>query len=122
EKVNYVTQKPKALLERIIKSSSNEGDLVADFFVGSGTTCVAAESLNRKWLATDLGRFAIHTTRKRMIDVQRERKKEGEDYRAFEILNMGKYERQHFMGVPNDVSDEKQEKILAEKQEKYVNL
>ena len=64
ERVNYPTQKPEALLERIIKASSKEGDLVADFFCGSGTTASVAEKLGRKWIASDLGKFAIHTTRK----------------------------------------------------------
>ncbi|MDY6822596.1 MAG: site-specific DNA-methyltransferase [Thermodesulfobacteriota bacterium] len=95
----YATQKPEALLERIIKASSNEGDLVADFFCGSGTTAAVAEKLGRRWICTDLGKFAIHTTRKRMIGVQRQLKNEGQDYRAFEILNLGKYERQHFVGI-----------------------
>ena len=71
EGTGYATQKPEALLERIIKASSNEGDLVADFFVGSGTTATVAEKLGRKWIVSDLGKFAIHTTRKRMIGVQR---------------------------------------------------
>lgn len=97
EKVGYPTQKPEALLERIIKASSNEGDLVADFFCGSGTTAAVAEKLNRKWITTDLGRFSIHTTRKRLINVQRELKENGKDFRAFEILNLGKYERQFFI-------------------------
>ncbi|MCB9029410.1 MAG: site-specific DNA-methyltransferase, partial [Deltaproteobacteria bacterium] len=55
EKVNYPTQKPEALLERIIKASSNEGDLVADFFCGSGTTGIVAERLGRNWIMADLG-------------------------------------------------------------------
>jgi len=97
ERVDYPTQKPESLLERIIKASSNEGDLVADFFSGSGTTASVAEKLNRKWIATDLGRFSIHTTRKRLINIQRELKENGKDFRAFEILNLGKYERQFFI-------------------------
>ncbi len=99
ERLGYPTQKPEALLERIIKASSNDGDLVADFFCGSGTTAAVAEKLGRKWIATDLGKFAIHTTRKRMIAVQRQLKADGKDYRAFEILNLGKYERQHYIGA-----------------------
>ena len=99
EKAGYPTQKPEALLERIIKASSNEGDLVADFFCGSGTIAAVAEKLGRKWIVADLGKFAIHTTRKRMIGVQRQLKAEGKDYRAFEILNLGKYERQHYIGI-----------------------
>ena len=63
----YATQKPEALLERVISASSNEGDLIADFFAGSGTMAAVAEKLGRKWIATDLGKFAIHTTRKRLI-------------------------------------------------------
>lgn len=97
ERADYPTQKPEALIERIISASSNPGDLVGDFFVGSGTTAAVAEKLRRKWIATDLGKFAIHTTRKRMISVQRELKKQDKPYRAFEILNMGKYERQMFV-------------------------
>jgi len=122
ERVDYATQKPEALLERIIKASSNEGDLVADFFCGSGTTAAVAEKLGRKWIACDLGRFAIHTTRKRMIQVQRELKKDGKPYRAFEVLNLGKYERQFFFGVPANIPQDQQEKLLEAKQEKYVNL
>jgi len=122
ERLDYPTQKPEELLSVIIKASSNEGDLVADFFVGSGTTPAVAEKLGRKWIACDLGRFAIHTTRKRLIQVQRELKKNGKPYRAFEILNLGKYERQFFFGVPSDLSEEAQEKILQRKQQKYIDL
>ncbi len=99
ERVDYPTQKPEKLLERIINASSNPGDLVADFFAGSGTTAAVAEKLGRKWIATDLGKFAIHTTRKRLIGVQRKLKEDGKDYRAFELLNLGRYERQHYVGV-----------------------
>ncbi len=67
EKVGFATQKPEALLERIIKASSNEGDLVADFFCGSGTTLAVAEKLGRRWIGVDLGRYAIHVSRKRLI-------------------------------------------------------
>ena len=95
----YPTQKPEALLERIIKASSNEGDLVADFFCGSGTTAAVAEKLNRKWIATDLGKFAIHTTRKRLIGVQREMKTADKTFRAFEVLNLGRYERQAYLNI-----------------------
>jgi len=97
ERVDYPTQKPESLLERIIKASSNEGDLIADFFCGSGTTAAVAEKLGRKWITTDLGRFSIHTARKRLIGVQRELQASGKDFRAFEILNLGKYERQFFI-------------------------
>jgi len=94
EDTAYATQKPEALLERIIKASSNEGDLVADLFCGSGTTLAVAEKLGRRWIGADLGRFAVHTTRKRMIQVQRELHESGTAYRAFDVFNLGRYERQ----------------------------
>lgn len=115
EKIAYPTQKPEALLERIIKASSNEGDLIADFFCGSGTTAAVAEKLGRKWITTDLGRFSVHTTRKRMIGIQRELQESGKDFRAFEILNLGKYERQFFM---DDLTNGK----LKAKEDLYVDL
>lgn len=122
ERASYPTQKPEALLNRIIKASSNEGDLVADFFCGSGTTAAMAEKLGRKWIATDLGKFAIHTTRKRMIGVQRALKAEGKDYRAFEILNLGKYERQHYIGVNPDLREEQKQQQLAVKEAAFLDL
>jgi adenine-specific DNA-methyltransferase len=88
ERVAYATQKPEALLERIIKVASDPGDLVADFFVGSGTTAAVAEKLDRRWLACDLGRFAISTTRKRLLSIA--------DCRPFEIKNLGSYERKRW--------------------------
>jgi adenine-specific DNA-methyltransferase len=122
ERLNYPTQKPEALLERIIKASSNEGDIVADFFAGSGTTLAVAEKLNRKWIGSDLGKFAIHTTRKRLIGVQRQLKAEGKDYRAFEILNLGKYERQHYIGVNPNLREAEQQKQLEEKEAAFLDL
>jgi len=86
ERVAYRTQKPEALLQRIIKASSNEGDLVLDCFCGSGTTAAVAEKLNRRWIACDLGRFAIHTTRKRLLGIP--------GVKPFVVQNLGKYERQ----------------------------
>ena len=122
ERVDYPTQKPEALLERIIKTSSNEGDLVADFFCGSGTTGAVAEKLGRRWIAADLGKFAIHTTRKRMIGVQRQLKADGKDYRAFEILNLGKYERQHYIGVNPNLREAEQQKQSVEKEKAFIDL
>lgn len=119
---DYPTEKSEKLLERIIKASSNEGDLVADFFPGSGTTPAVAEKLGRKWIACDIGRFAVHTTRKRLIQVQRELKEQGKPYRAFEVLNLGKYERKYFMGVNLDLTEKEQKKQLEQKQESYINL
>jgi DNA modification methylase len=86
ENVRFPTQKPEALLARIIKASSDEGDLVLDCFCGSGTTGVVAEKLGRRWIMCDLGRFAIHTTRKRLLGIP--------GVKAFVVQNLGKYERQ----------------------------
>ena len=86
EKVPFDTQKSIGLLNRILGASSNAGDLVLDCFVGSGTTAVVAEKLGRRWIACDLGRFAIHTTRKRLLDLP--------SVRPFVVQNLGKYERQ----------------------------
>ena len=88
EMLGYPTQKPEKLLLRIIQMASKPGDLVADFFCGSGTTLAAAEKLGRRWIGADLGRFAIHTTRKRLLEIDR--------CKPFELLNLGKYERQHW--------------------------
>jgi adenine specific DNA methylase Mod len=68
ERVDYGTQKPEALLERIISANSKEGDIVADFFMGSGTTGAVAERLGRKWIMSDLGKPACLITRKRLMD------------------------------------------------------
>jgi DNA modification methylase len=122
DRLGYPTQKPEALLERIIQASSDEGDLVADFFCGSGTTAAVAEKLGRKWIASDLGKFAIHTTRKRMIGVQRQLKADGKDYRAFEILNLGKYERQHYIGINPNLREAEQQKQLEQKEVAFVEL
>jgi len=69
ENVYYPTQKPEPLLERIILASSNEGDIVADFFSGSGTLAAVAEKLGRRWVCCDMSKYAIHVTRKRLLDI-----------------------------------------------------
>jgi site-specific DNA-methyltransferase (adenine-specific)/adenine-specific DNA-methyltransferase len=122
EDTGYATQKPESLVERILKTSSNEGDLVADFFCGSGTTAAVAEKLGRKWLATDLGKFGIHTTRKRLIQVQRELKAAGKPFRAFEVLNLGRYERQAYLNVGGNLSAKKKEQALARKEKEFRDL
>jgi site-specific DNA-methyltransferase (adenine-specific)/adenine-specific DNA-methyltransferase len=118
----YNTQKPESLLERIIKASSNEGDLVADFFCGSGTTAAVAEKLGRKWIATDLGKFGIHTTRKRLIQVQRELKAGGQPFRAFEVLNLGRYERQAYLNISGRLTGKKKAEALAKKEQEFREL
>jgi len=122
QRTGYATQKPEALLERLINASSNEGDIVADFFCGSGTTLAVAEKLGRKWIGSDLGRFAIHTSRKRLIQVQREMKKSGKNFRAFEILNLGKYEREQYVSVDVDLREQERQKVLERKEKQYVEL
>jgi len=100
ERVGFDTQKPEALLKRIILASSNEGDIVADFFCGSGTTGAVAEKLGRRWIMSDLSKFAIHITRKRLLNIHNSKdlldetgkKKYGKPARPFEIWNVGNYE------------------------------
>lgn len=113
ESLNYPTQKPEALLERILKASSNEGDLVLDCFAGSGTTAAAAERLGRRWIACDLGRFAVHTTRKRLLSIP--------NVRPFVVQNLGKYERQLWAGAEFAGTEEQQERT-AEQHEHYVEF
>lgn len=114
EDTGYDTQKPEALLERIIKASSHENDIVADLFCGSGTTGVVAERLGRRWLMADLGRFAIHTARKRLIDVQRALDIEGKPYRAFDVYNLGRYERQWWQRASLKGADEEHRRVVLE--------
>jgi len=91
EFLGYTTQKSEGLLKRIIEASSNKGDLVVDFFCGSGTTGAVAEKLKRNWIMADLSRFAIHTTRKRLLSIER--------CKPFVVQNLGKYERQYWQGI-----------------------
>jgi len=118
----YPTQKAESLLVRVVEASSNENDIVADFFCGSGTTLAVAEKLGRKWIGSDLGKFAIHTTRKRMIGIQRQMKKDGKNFRAFEILNLGKYERQHYIGVNPNLRDEEKQAQIAQREIDFITL
>lgn len=82
----YPTENSEVLLERVIRASSKDDDLVLDCFVGSGTTAVMAEKLGRRWIACDIGRFAIHTTRKRLLSIP--------EVKPFVVQNLGTYERQ----------------------------
>lgn len=84
ERVAYPTQKPESLLERIIKASTNEGDLVMDFFAGSGTTLAVAEKLNRKWIGVDIGKLSIYTTQKRLLTLPHRK--------SFALVNAGCYD------------------------------
>ncbi|MDD3183609.1 MAG: site-specific DNA-methyltransferase, partial [Alphaproteobacteria bacterium] len=83
ERVDYATQKPESLMERIIQVSSNAGGIVADFFSGSGTTAAVAEKLGRRWIATDIGKPACMVARKRLID---------QDSKPFLFQHVGDYQ------------------------------
>ncbi|MGD9966469.1 MAG: DNA methyltransferase [Hyphomonadaceae bacterium] len=122
ENLFYPTQKPETLVERILEATTVTGDLVADFFIGSGTTAAVAEKLGRKWIATDLGKFAIHTTRKRLIGVQRELKAAEKPFRAFEVLNLGRYERQAYLNVGGRLTGAQKEAALAAKEREFRDL
>ncbi|MXY31206.1 MAG: site-specific DNA-methyltransferase [Gemmatimonadetes bacterium] len=91
ENCGFPTQKPEAVLRRILQAASRKGSLVADFFCGSGTTLAVAEKLGRRWIGCDLGRWGIHVTRKRLLGI--------ENCKPFEVLNLGKYERQYWQGM-----------------------
>ncbi len=114
ERLDYATQKPEALLERIIMASTEAGALVADLFCGSGTTGAVAERLGRRWLMADLGRFAVHTSRKRLIELQRQLHDEGKPYRAFDVFNLGRYERQWWQKERLRGADEEHRRIVLE--------
>ena len=120
ERLNYPTQKPEVLLERIIEIASKPEDIICDFFAGSGTTASVAERLGRKWICSDLGKFSIHTSRKRLITTQRKLKKEGKNYRAFEVLNLGKYERELFVSGLKDL-DKKETIQVKNNRERAFN-
>ena len=142
QNTGYPTQKPMELIQRIVEASSNPGDLIADFFCGSGTIATVAEGLRtrkveqksgsakqefyfadgRKWICSDLSKFAIHTTRKRMIGVQRQLKEDNKSWRAFEILNLGKYERQHYIGVNPGLREQEQQRQLEEREADFLEL
>ena len=98
ENCGFPTQKPEALLQRIVQTASSPGDLVADFFCGSGTMLSVAEKLNRRWIGCDLGRWGIHTTRKRLLSIN--------GYRPFAVLSLGKHEREYWQranfGLPSE--------------------
>lgn len=114
EYLGYVTQKPESLVRRVVQAASNEGDLVADLFCGSGTVGAVAEKHGRRWIMADLGRFSIHTSRKRLIEVQRTRHAEGDPYRAFDVLNLGRYERQWWQKERLQGADEEHRRIVLE--------
>lgn len=95
EKVGFETQKPEALLERVIKASSNEGDLVLDCFIGSGTTARVAQKLGRRWIGCDINKGAIHLTSRELQKIIIEQVKKGETkYPIFAIYKVNNYDLQ----------------------------
>ena len=104
ERVDYPTQKPETLLDRIIKASSNEGDLVADFFAGSGTTPAVAEKLGRRWIASDCGKLAIYTMQKRLLNLRDGIGSKGAPLWAkpFTLHNAGLYDVEKLRKLPEE--------------------
>jgi len=106
EKVGYPTQKPEALLDRIIKASSNSGDLVVDCFAGSGTTLAVAEKLDRRWIGVDCGKLAIYTMQKRLLNIsesknlENPKKKYGKPCKPFTLFNAGLYDYKMIKELP----------------------
>jgi len=123
----YPTQKPEALLSRIIKASSNEGDIVADFFCGSGTTAVVAEKLGRRWICSDFSRYAVHLTKKRLLDINQLPAYKMQDYhlpfRPFLIQLVKEYKTQILKDLEileNDIYiDLLSKKLKLEKQQSF---
>lgn len=108
EDTGYPTQKPEALLERIIRASSNPGDLVLDCFAGSGTTLAVAEKLGRRWIGVDCGKLAIYTMQKRLLNIAeskdledpQKKKKYGKPCKPFTLYNAGLYDYQMIKELP----------------------
>jgi len=113
EILDYPTQKPEALLSRIIKATTNEGDIVLDFFCGSGTTLAVAEKLNRRWIGCDIGKLAIYTTQKRLLEIDQSKdlgdtkKKYSKVAKSFAVVTSGLYD----LG-----------KIFALQKDEYINF
>jgi len=129
ENVGYATQKPLELAGRVIDALTAPGDLILDAFSGSGTTLVAAEGLRtrrkekkkefyteepRRWIGCDLGRFSIHTARKRLIELQRYLHTSERPYRAFDVYNLGRYERQWWQKASLQGADEEHRRVVLE--------
>jgi len=98
ERTGYPTQKPEELIEKIIKASSNEGDIVLDFFCGSGVTMAVAEKLGRKWITCDIGKLSFYTVQKRILNIEKSKSLEnpknkyGKQAKSFITLNTGQYD------------------------------
>lgn len=108
KEVDYPTQKPEALLERILLASTKPGDLVMDFFAGSGTTLAVAEKMGRKWIGCDIGKLSIYTTQKRMLkiakskDLVNPKKKYDKEAAPFSVLASGLYDLNKVFALQKD--------------------
>jgi site-specific DNA-methyltransferase (adenine-specific)/adenine-specific DNA-methyltransferase len=108
ERTDYPTQKPEELIEKIVKASSNDGDIVMDFFAGSGTTLAVAEKLNRKWIGCDCGKLSIYTIQKRILNIESSKKIGNKDEKydkepeAFTLYNAGLYDYTEIKKLPWD--------------------
>ena len=113
-KGDFPSAKNPKLCEIIINACTEEGDLVADPFCGSGTTGAVAERLGRRWIMCDLGRFAIHTSRKRLIGIQYQLHEDGQPYRSFDVYNLGRYERQWWQKAQLNGADGEHRRVVLE--------
>lgn len=102
EHIDYPTQKPEKLLERIIKASSKKGDIVLDVFAGSGTTPAVAEKLSRRWIAMDIGKLSTYTTQKRMLTLRKNIGNTGDklEPKPFTLYNAGLYDFENLRNLP----------------------
>jgi adenine-specific DNA-methyltransferase len=106
--VDYPTQKPESLIERIILASTNKDDIVMDFFGGSGTTCAVAEKLERKWISCDIGKYSFYTQQKRLLTIQdsksldNPKQKYGKLAKTFETVNTGIYDLKKMQELNQD--------------------
>lgn len=106
--LDYPTQKPEKLLQRIIQASTNEGDLVLDFFGGSGTTAAVAEKLNRRWVTCDIGKLSFYTIQKRLLNIQSSKdliepsKQYSKKAKSFVTINTGIYDLKKMQELNQD--------------------
>lgn len=102
-RTGYPTQKPEALLERFIRVSSNKGDLVSDFFLGSGTTIAVAEKLGRRWIGSDCGKLSMYTAQKRMLSLNKNIGNNDQTLQSepFALVNAGLYESDNLHKLPS---------------------
>lgn len=116
EKTGYPTQKNEDLLARIIKASTNPGDLVLDFFAGSGTTAAVAEKLGRRWVVVDIGKYAYYTMQKRILqiqdskDLENPKKKYGKKAKSFITAQLGLYD----LGKVFELQDVKYKEFVSQ--------